>query len=190
PVAARTEASTTAVPSTMTPSAATMPSAAATPADAATRPAPPSPAPIIDSSARRAAAAAAVSQASASTEATPRATTSPPRAPSPPTPGPVDNFAAAIKRWFTEGNVPVKVGMLVLIAGVAALLKYASDQGWLRVPIEVRLALIALAAIGALVFGWRQRDRKRAFGLSVQGGAIGVLLMTVFAAFRLYSLLP
>ena len=30
--------------------------------------------------------------------------------------------------------------MLVLLAGVAALLKYASDQGWLRLPIELRLA--------------------------------------------------
>ena len=54
------------------------------------------------------------------------------------TPGAVENAIVAIKRWFTEGNVPVKVGMLVLFAGVAALLKYASDQGWLhaadRVP--------------------------------------------------------
>ena len=54
-------------------------------------------------------------------------------------------------------------------------------------PIEFRLAAVAAAAIGALAFGWRERGRRRAFGLSLQGGAIGVLLMTVFAAFRLYS---
>lgn len=95
-----------------------------------------------------------------------------------------------LRRWFTEGNVPVKVGMLILFAGVAALLKYAADQGWLRLPIELRLAGIALAAIGALAFGWRERVRRRSFGLSLQGGAIGVLLLTVFAAFRLYELLP
>ena len=95
-----------------------------------------------------------------------------------------------LRRWFTEGNVPVKVGMLILFAGVAALLKYASDQGWLRLPIELRLAGVALAAIGALGFGWRERLRRRSFGLSLQGGAVGVLLLTVFAAFRLYGLLP
>ncbi|MES1153464.1 MAG: DUF2339 domain-containing protein, partial [Rhodanobacter sp.] len=97
---------------------------------------------------------------------------------------------ARIKNWFTEGNVPVKIGMLVLFAGVAALLKYASDAGMLRVPIGLRLSLVALAAIIALLVGWRQRDERRVFALSLQGGAIGVLLITVFAAFRLYALLP
>ncbi len=96
----------------------------------------------------------------------------------------------AVKRWFTEGNVPVKVGMLVLFAGVAALLKYAADEGWLTLPIELRLAGVGLAAVAALAFGWRQRDERRAFALGLQGGAIGVLLLVVFAAFRLYSLLP
>lgn len=115
----------------------------------------------------------------------------PPRAP-PPTPKPdvFDTTIAAIKRWFTEGNVPVKIGMLVLFAGVAALLKYAADQGWLTVPIEFRLAGIALAAIGGVIFGWRERVTRRSFGLSLQGGSIGILLMTSFAAFRLYHLIP
>lgn len=105
-------------------------------------------------------------------------------------PGLAEKLAAALKRWFTEGNVPVKIGMLVLFAGIAALLKLASDQGWLRMPIELRLAGVALAATAALVFGWRQRHARRSFALSLQGGAIGVLLLTVFAAFRLYGLLP
>ncbi len=108
----------------------------------------------------------------------------------PSAPGLVENLAAALKRWFTEGNVPVKIGMLVLFAGVAALLKLASDQGWLSVPIEFRLAGVAAAAIAGLAFGWRQRCLRRSFALGLQGGAIGVLLLTVFAAFRLYGLLP
>ncbi|PXX98138.1 DUF2339 domain-containing protein [Halomonas sp. LBP4] len=97
---------------------------------------------------------------------------------------------AAARRWLSEGNVPVKVGMLVLFAGVAALIKYATDQGWLAFSIELRLAGIAAVAILGLAFGWRQRGRRRAFALSLQGGAIGVLLMVLFAAARLYPLLP
>lgn len=97
---------------------------------------------------------------------------------------------AALKRWFAEGNVPVKVGMLVLLAGVAALLKYAGDQGWLTLPLELRYAGIAAAALGGLVFGWRQRERRRGFALALQGGAIGVLLLVTFAAFKLSGLLP
>jgi uncharacterized membrane protein len=105
-------------------------------------------------------------------------------------PTPLELGMRALRRWFSEGNVPVKVGMLVLFAGVAALLKHASDQGWVSFPIELRLAGIAAAAGGALAFGWRQRSARRGFALALQGGAIGVLLLVVFAAFKLYPLLP
>ncbi|MGV8960980.1 MAG: DUF2339 domain-containing protein [Stenotrophomonas sp.] len=110
----------------------------------------------------------------------------PPAAPA--GPGFIERIAGTIKRWFSEGNVPVKIGMLVLLAGVAALLKYASDQGWLSAPIELRMAAIATVALAGLVFGWRKRESHRAFALALQGGAIGVLLLTVFAAFKRYDL--
>jgi len=124
------------------------------------------------------------------TPPTPSAARIPPVSRRPAQPDFMTVAARAVKHWFTVGNVPVKIGMLVLLAGVAALLKYASDQGWLRMPIELRLAGVAVAALAALVFGWRQRTDKRAFALALQGGAIGVLLLTVFAAFKLYGLLP
>src|SRR5690606_31758594 len=110
--------------------------------------------------------------------------------PVPGSPPALDRLATMARRWFTEGNVPVKVGMLVLLAGVAALLKYASDQGWLTLPIGMRLAAIALAALAALAFAWRKRESHRSFALAVQGGAIGVLLLVVFAAFKLHGMLP
>ncbi|QDA57836.1 DUF2339 domain-containing protein [Thermomonas aquatica] len=113
--------------------------------------------------------------------------TSPPK---PTRPDIVTVVVRAVKRWFTVGNVPVKIGMLVLFAGVAALLKYASDEGWLTLPPALRLAGIAAAALGALVFAWRKRDSNRTFALSLQGGAIGVLLLVVFAAFKSFGLLP
>ncbi|WP_033481650.1 DUF2339 domain-containing protein, partial [Xanthomonas phaseoli] len=69
----------------------------------------------------------------------------------PAAPSAIARAASALKRWFTEGNVPVKVGMLVLLAGVASLLKYASDQGWMRMPIELRLAGISVLALAGLV---------------------------------------
>ena len=78
-----------------------------------------------------------------------------PRAPAPPAPPPPpaepgweSRALAAVQAWFTEGNVPVKVGVLVLLRGVAAALRYAAAQGYFTFPIELRLALIALAARG------------------------------------------
>lgn len=113
-----------------------------------------------------------------------------PRTPvAPARPDPFTLGVRAIKRWFMTGNVPVKIGILVLFAGVGSLLKYASDQGWMRMPIELRLAGIASAALAALVFAWRKRESNRSFALSLQGGAIGILLLVVFAAFKLYGLL-
>ena len=118
-------------------------------------------------------------------------------APTPPRPEPMaprqpsglDRLLQRVWRWFTEGNVPVKIGMLVLFAGVAALLKYASDAGLLHTPPALRVSLIALAAIAGLAFGWRRRHEHRVFALSVQGGAIGggaAILIFLIAALVSY----
>ncbi len=138
--------------------------------------------------------------ARSASEPPPRPTPPPPPEPLPPAPPPeplppappawTDTLLARVKSWFTEGNVPVKVGILVLLFGVAAALRYAAAQGYFTMPIEVRLAVIAVAAIAGLGCGWRERLGRPAFGLSLQGGALGVLLLTVFAAFRLYGLMP
>ena len=117
-----------------------------------------------------------------------------PRAPSakvaPAGPTAFDNLVAAAKRWLTTGNVPVKLGVIVSFFGVAFLLKYAVDREVLTVPIELRYLGVATGAGIMLAFGWRLRARLRVYALSLQGGGIGVLFLTIFAAFRLHPLLP
>ena len=44
--------------------------------------------------------------------------------------------------------------------------------------------------MGLLAVGWRLRHRKPVYALTLQGGSIGALYLTSFAAFRIYSLLP
>jgi uncharacterized membrane protein len=141
------------------------------------------PAPAAPDSVAAAASAATIT-AEVPVAATPR------QPPKPQEPDWLETWTGRIKSWFTEGNVPVKIGVLVLFAGVAAALRYAAVQGYFTFPIELRLIVIAVAALAGLGLGWRERERKPAFGLSLQGGALGVLLLTVFAAFRLYGLLP
>lgn len=124
----------------------------------------------------------------------PPAATPPPPSPTLPAvprePSAMDRALGAIKAWFTEGNVPVKIGVLVLFAGVAAALRFAAAEGYFTFPVGWRLSLIAAGALVGLGLGWRERTRRPAFGISLQGGAIGVLLLTVFASYRLYDLLP
>ncbi|AKS19320.1 DUF2339 domain-containing protein [Xanthomonas campestris pv. campestris] len=173
------------------PSQVSMPTEAVAPVPRAAAPVPP-PSHSMDPSlaARSSASVSEVAARTPSPVAAAAQPTQPPSAPTPPpAPNAIERAASALKRWFTEGNVPVKVGMLVLLAGVASLLKYASDQGWMRMPVELRLAGISAVALAGLVFGWRQRTVRHGFALALQGGAIGGLLLTVFAAFKLYGLL-
>ncbi|WP_154224763.1 DUF2339 domain-containing protein [Marinicella rhabdoformis] len=90
--------------------------------------------------------------------------------------------------YFTGGNSLVRTGMLVLFVGVAFLLKYVAERT--VVPVEFRYVGILLGALVLLVLGWRLRKKRPGFALSLQGGGIGVLYLTLFAAMRLHQLIP
>ncbi len=122
-------------------------------------------------------------------EPSPERTWTPAEPVEPSEPNFIERALAYAKQWLTSGNVPVKVGMLVLLAGVAALLKYASDQGWFVVPPSLRLAGISAAALAGLVFAWRKRESHRTFALAMQGGMIGILLLVVFSACKNYGMI-
>lgn len=98
-----------------------------------------------------------------------------------------DLFSGLIS-WLVKGNPVAKLGILLLFFGLAYLLKYTIDRDMF--PIELRLASAALISIVLLGVGWRLRHKQPLYALILQGGAIGVLYITVFAAFRLYLLLP
>lgn len=46
----------------------------------------------------------------------------------------IEKATAMAKTWLSTGNIPVKIGMLVLIAAVIAFLRYATNQGWCDYP--------------------------------------------------------
>ena len=97
----------------------------------------------------------------------------------------------AARNWLLGGNTVVRMGVLVLFVGLAFLAKYAMDNAML--PPELRLAAIAMAGIALFVFGWKLHQRqpdRLAYALTLQGAGVGVLYLTVFAAFRLYQFLP
>src|SRR6202051_1790394 len=97
-------------------------------------------------------------------------------------------IVTAIRHFFTGGNAVVRVGVIVLFFGVAFLLRYMAEHTHL--PIEVRLSGIILAGITLLIFGWRLRTTRAGYAHAIQGGGVGILYLTVFAALRLYAVLP
>ncbi|MBF0377153.1 MAG: DUF2339 domain-containing protein [Desulfamplus sp.] len=118
-----------------------------------------------------------------------------------------------IKEFFTTGNVVLKLGIIIIFFGVSFLLKYAAQHNFF--PIEFRLICVVVAALAMLITGWSMKNRETytqekdtqkkedkvgtsaisqygrgEYGLVLQGGGIGILYLTVFAASKLYNLLP
>jgi uncharacterized membrane protein len=91
-----------------------------------------------------------------------------------------------IREYFTGGNTLVRVGVLILFFGVAFLLRYIAEHA--HVPVQFRLSGVACGGVALLILGWRLRARRAGYALALQGGGIGILYLTTFAALRLYSI--
>ncbi|MBA2412667.1 MAG: DUF2339 domain-containing protein [Burkholderiaceae bacterium] len=103
-------------------------------------------------------------------------------------PSVAEKVMAATRAWIFGGNTVARVGLLVLFVGVAFLLRYVAERT--QIPIELRLVGVALGGLALLVIGWRLRHKRLGYAITLQGGAIGILYLTVFAAMRLYDVLP
>ncbi len=115
-----------------------------------------------------------------------------PQQESAPAPSAISTFLSSLalkaKEWLFGGNLVAKIGLLILFIGVSFLLKYAAAR--VTLPIEFRLAGVALADIALLVWGWRIRDRRPGVSLPVQGAALAILMLVTFGSFKMYNLIP
>jgi len=131
-------------------------------------------------------------------EPAPRPVPEPPSDPIPDAPSPpvapsliaiaIQRSLLAAKRWLLTGNLVAKLGLVILFIGVAFLLKYVATT--FDIPIELRLAGVALAILPLLAWGWRLRSTRREIGLPVQGTAIALMMLVVFGAYQRYGLIP
>lgn len=121
---------------------------------------------------------------------TPAAVAEPAPAPTPAAkqPSAFGGILTSLVRWFMQGNPLAKLGILLLFLGLSFLLRYTVEHSLF--PLELRLVATALFAIVLLAVGWRLRHKQRVYALILQGGATGVLYLTVFGAFRLWQMLP
>ncbi len=97
-------------------------------------------------------------------------------------------FINRLKEIIIGDNLLVRIGLIVLFCGVAFLLKFAAEHNML--PIEIRLMGAGLGGLLMLAIGWRLRLRRRNYALMIQGGGVGVLYFTLFAAAKMYTLAP
>lgn len=81
-----------------------------------------------------------------------------------------------------------RIGIGLLLIGIAFLFKYSIDQGWLIPPVRSAIGF----GIGVLLFGGglRLTDEMKPLKQILLGGGIAAFYITGFATFQLYDFLP
>ncbi|MEW5796871.1 MAG: DUF2339 domain-containing protein [Candidatus Zixiibacteriota bacterium] len=79
-----------------------------------------------------------------------------------------------------------RVGIGLLLFGLAFLFKYSIDQGWLTPPVRHFIG-IGLGVV-LFVFGWRLYSQRRHLSRLLLGGSIATFYITDFSAFQLFEL--
>lgn len=105
-----------------------------------------------------------------------------------PAPGLIEVQLAKARDWLLGGNTIVRAGLAILFLGLVFLARLAVSAGFF--PIEARLATVGLFGVALLVIGLRKRVERPPFALSLQGGGVAVLYLVIFAAAKVYTVMP
>ena len=98
----------------------------------------------------------------------------------------IDKWINKAKAFILGGNIFGRLGIAVLFIGLSFLVKEAIEVGFF--PIELRLAAAFLIGSVLIYLGWRLKEKRPVYGLTLQGGGLAILYLTIFASFRLYNL--
>ncbi len=118
----------------------------------------------------------------------------PPAPPRPVSPPPASRPASASttsplasEKWIGQ-RVFLGIGVVALLVAAGYLLKLSFDRGWIS-PV-MRCAGGVLAGIGVGALGWRLEPRYRTYGAALVGAGAGIIYLCIWAASRLYGVLP
>ncbi|WP_448525613.1 DUF2339 domain-containing protein [Parathermosynechococcus lividus] len=101
----------------------------------------------------------------------------------PETPPPLRPVSAPKTDWLQNWELWLnRLGIGLLLLGIAFLFKYAIDLGWLTDGVLVAIGL--LMATGLIALGWRLQQRA-IFSQFLQGGGLATYYITGFAAYQL-----
>ncbi|XOY31173.1 DUF2339 domain-containing protein [Proteus cibi] len=93
-----------------------------------------------------------------------------------------------IWNWVVTGNPLAKIGMLLLFFGLSYLLKYSIENE--LVSASTRLMMAGAGCLVLLGIGWWLRKKNLIYALILQGGGIGGIYITIFAATKIYDFIP
>ncbi|MDR2095565.1 MAG: DUF2339 domain-containing protein [Treponema sp.] len=92
-------------------------------------------------------------------------------------------LAAMLGGFIRGGNLWVAGGVILITAAFGMLITYLARHGFFTV--EMGITGAALSGIVLIVLGWHSRLKRPVYFLTLQGGGIGILYLSVFAAHKL-----
>jgi uncharacterized membrane protein len=90
--------------------------------------------------------------------------------------------------FIRGGNLWAAGGIILLIAAFAMLITYLAKRGFFTV--EMGIAGAAVSGLVMIAAGWRFRKKRPVYFLLLQGGGIGILYLSIFAAHKLTPYFP
>ena len=112
----------------------------------------------------------------------------PGRQPAAPRPArPRTSSALASEKWIGQ-RVFLGIGVVALLVAAGYLLKLSFERGWISPITRCAGGVFAGVCVGAL--GWRLEPRYRTYGAALVGAGAGIIYLSIWAASRLYGVLP
>jgi hypothetical protein len=91
------------------------------------------------------------------------------------------------ERWIGQRGF-LAIGVVALLMATGYLLKLSFDRGWISPVMRCTGGALLGFAVGAI--GWRLHQRYRTYGAALIGAGAGIIYLSVWAACRLYEVIP
>jgi uncharacterized membrane protein len=152
---------------------------------------PPSAPPVVDRMAATPPGAPAVGRP-APPPPPPRPVAAPPPPPASRAPGraapPSGSLLPDLTEQWIGQRALLAIGVFALLMALGYLLKLSFERGW--IPPVARCVGGALAGVVVGAVGWRLHERYRTYGAALIGCGAGMIYLSVWAACRLYEVIP
>jgi hypothetical protein len=96
-------------------------------------------------------------------------------------------YPLSSEQWIGQ-RVLLAVGVVALILAAGYLLRLSFDRGWISPVMRCVGGAFGGVIVGAL--GWRLQPRYRTYGAALIGCGAAIIYLSVWAAARLYGMLP
>ena len=111
----------------------------------------------------------------------------PARPASPPRRGASPSCVSIDERWIGQRGL-LAVGVVALLMATGYLLKLSFERGWISPIMRCTGGALLGGVVGAI--GWRLHQRYRIYGAALVGCGAGIIYLSVWAACRLYEVIP